>query len=109
MHGRLSRAVLSSSPDAHREDAASDLLEAVRELFPDRFDELITLGLEPQYADLQPATSLYEEFRDDVSQWSLKNNISCSAVDDVAALLASFASTSRPLGSTIFGTDENGK
>lgn len=42
--GHLSRNVLSAHPEGHQEDAAWDLIAAVRTLFPDCVKELERLG-----------------------------------------------------------------
>jgi hypothetical protein len=52
MATRLSRGVLNPSETGHQYDAAWDLLEAVRELFPEKFEELMSLGDDPEFGDL---------------------------------------------------------
>jgi hypothetical protein len=79
--GRLSRSVLSGSRDADHEIAAWDFLDAVRELFPDRFADLETqwLGLEgPDSAALN-----LDDLDETAAAWALENRISCDAVNAV--------------------------
>lgn len=89
MRGRLSRSVLSSSQRADKEDAAWELLDAVSDLFPERFAELEALGLDPAYDDLEDRYGeQYDDLGDRVSDWTLQNGISCSAVNEVATRIA---------------------
>lgn len=89
MRGRLSKPVLSVSSKAHQEEAAWDLLTAVREMFPGRFAELTAL-----WADLSDDLGevgfgdLYCSLADSVDQWTSRNRISCPAVDEVATSMA---------------------
>src|SRR2546426_9050237 len=86
MRGRLSRPVLSVSSKAHQEEAAWNLLAAVREMFPAQFAEL-TARWDDLREDLDEVgfVDVLSDLTDFVDQWTLKNRISCPAVDGVAA------------------------
>lgn len=93
MRGRLAKSVLSSSRRKVQELAAWELLAAVRDLFPDRFAELRALRdwLEDDSVNDRGGeddTADADEFRRRVREWTSKNNVSCSAVDRVAAEIA---------------------
>lgn len=89
MPGRSAKRVLNASIDAHQSAAASDLLTAVGELFPERFDELLAFGRDPAYHELDtPFGKLYDDLYDSVTLWTRENQISCSAVDEVATCIA---------------------
>lgn len=75
--GRLSRNVLGSG--FLHEEAAWDFLAVVRDLFPERFAELKALE----------SITDRDERAKRAREWVVQNHISCSAVDEVAALIAS--------------------
>src|SRR5690348_4865966 len=70
---RSSKNLLRSSTDAHRLDAAWDLLHAVADLHPELIAELRNVG------GNNPAR---------VREWTQRNKISCPAVDAAAQQLA---------------------
>jgi hypothetical protein len=100
MRGRPSQALLRTSAK-RAQDAAWQFLDAVRELFPRKIEELTTLGEscvdnavealgsdldedDPLLCDGQPFGPLADVLRRCVHEWTLKCGISCSAVDEVA-------------------------
>jgi hypothetical protein len=104
MPTRLSRSVLSSSHGADQLLAASAFLDAVCDMFPDRFAALETLGRSHlEDAEMrgsnsedddhflvygQPFGAAYDGLHERVYEWTSENGISCAAVDKAATLNA---------------------
>jgi hypothetical protein len=84
--GRLSRNVLSASSLNVEEDAAWDLMEAVRELFPQVYAELEGIVFVPNDSD-EPDEDP-EKIVQDAREWTKRHRLACPAVDDVATQIA---------------------
>jgi hypothetical protein len=93
MAGRLSRSVLSGSPEGHQEDAAWDLLDAVGELFPEAFYELGPEDAPDDVVDQLDDGQLLAS----IEEWTLRHRLACPAVDSVALQIAFGREPSLPM------------
>jgi hypothetical protein len=78
--------------DRIREEEAWALLDAVNELFPEKFAELKTLTGRLESApddeeDAEEGRRIYENVRAEVGRWTAENRIACPAVDRAALRL----------------------
>ena len=90
--GRMSRRVLSGSERETQEDAALDFLDAIEELFPDRFAEIGRLyqAFETPYDDEEngEADDDITQLQEPAAEWARRHHIFCDAVADVAWQIA---------------------
>jgi hypothetical protein len=87
MRRRLAEPLVSTSLQLE-ENAAWELLDAVRELFPEKFAELDAIGYEAYDKGVYSPVELPDDLKERVWNWTEENGIACDAVDDVALRFA---------------------